>query len=137
LQEDGLETPRFDVDKETDEWSVSSRGARYPSESYDQYEKYRRKGVAHIAEQRFDDVALILRVRNPWNARNKILCLAGVRGIGTWGAGEFVKKMWPLLLQNLRGPSSADFWAIVGIRYENMDITKFSVFDADLVQYRQ
>src|SRR5687768_14680294 len=49
-------------------------GCTYESPSYDQ------------PDGPLDDVAMIIKARNPWNEQHKILIIAGIRGIGTWGA---------------------------------------------------
>lgn len=74
-----------------------------------------------LAEQALDDVAVVTKVTNPWNSFNRVFILQGVRGIGTWGAGEFVKKHWKQLSARL-SDKSGDFSVLVKIHYESCDI---------------
>lgn len=69
--------------------------------------------------------------------------MAGIRGIGTWGAAECLKKWWKPIYsakastRSIGGPSKAgDFAALVKVRYRNYDIkegtgmTHFADLDA-------
>lgn len=99
----------------------------YPSESYDQ------KGSVQ------DDIAMIVKARNPWAGQHRVLIVAGIRGIGTWGAAEFLKKWWEPLYHakeasRKRGTSKqGNFAAIVSVHYENYDIKNVTLVNfADL-----
>jgi hypothetical protein len=61
--------------------------ARYQSRSYDQVEEYLRSGVAKpdLPSKRYEDYAIVTKVASPWNEKNKVVWVAGIRGIGTWG----------------------------------------------------
>ena len=80
------------------------------------------------AGPRFDDMAVIVKARNPWAEQHKILIVAGIRGIGTWGAGEKLKKWWKDIYdskdssRSRRTEKQGDFAAIIGVHYEDHDI---------------
>ncbi len=88
----------------------------FPSESYKQ------------TGPQLDDMAVIVKARNPWAQQHKILIVAGIRGIGTWGAAEMLKKGWKELYdskdssRSRRTKKQGDFAAIVSIHYEDHDI---------------
>ena len=88
----------------------------FPSESYDQ------------SGPRLNDMAVIVKVRNPWAEQHTLLIVAGIRGVGTWGAAEMLKKWWKELYdskdssRNRRTRKQGDFAAIVSIHYEDHDI---------------
>ena len=88
----------------------------FPSESYEQ------------TGPRLDDMAVIVKARNPWAEQHKILIVAGIRGIGTWGAAEMMKKWWKEIYDSKdksrarRTEKRGDFAAIVSIHYEDHDI---------------
>jgi hypothetical protein len=90
----------------------------------------------------FDDVAIVLKMRNPWNPDKQLLIVAGVRGIGTWGAGEFLKKGYMQLYTKLHvsrfssALSSAQFAAIVSVCYQEFDITETHVILAKTIPLR-
>ena len=84
---------------------------------------------------RLDDVAIIIKARNPWAEQHKILIVAGIRGIGTWGAAEKLKKWWEDIYEKKgssrrRGTSKqGEFAAIVRIHYEDHDIKDATLID--------
>ena len=94
-------------------------GGTYTSDSYLQQDR---------RDQRQEDIAVIVKAQNPWAAQHKILVVAGIRGIGTWGAAEFLKKWWQDLYDQkdksrARGTTKAgDFAALVRVHYEDHDI---------------
>ena len=102
--------------------------ATYPSPSYTQ------------SGPGYEDIAMVVKIQSPWAAQHKILIVAGIRGIGTWGAGEFLKKWWEDLHQRkgqsrrLGTTKQGDFAAIVSVKYEEQDIkdvTLLGVVDLD------
>jgi hypothetical protein len=104
--------------------------AIYPSASYEQ----ENQTGGHL-----DDIAVVIKAQNPWAAQYKVLIVAGIRGIGTWGAAEFLKKWWKDLYlrkdrSRKRGTSKqGDFVAIVSVCYEDHDIKHVNVLHvADL-----
>jgi len=76
------------------------------------------------------DIAMIVKTKSPWGAQKRILIIAGIRGIGTWGAAEFLKKWWrPLYKQKgsdrHHGMSKqGDFAALVRVHYKDLDIKR-------------
>lgn len=108
--------PSFEQEPHTGRLQIRWNKGAYSSESFDQ------------PGPEYDDVALIVKVRSPWDDRRKILIVAGVRGVGTWGAAEFLKKWWRPLYEWLGrsrrfGTSKrGDFAALVSVRYCNYDI---------------
>ena len=75
--------------KDSGEWTICDDTVR-DSPSFEQERLYRAQGILQrdMAEQTFTDYAIVSKVTNPWNPSNRIVWLAGIRGIGTWGAGE-------------------------------------------------
>ncbi len=104
--------------------------ANYLSESYVQ------EVDPKNANGPLDDVAIIMKVHNPWNKSKKLLLIAGVRGIGTWGAAEFFNKSWKELYRSLHrlpiglSMNTKDFAAIVSVRYQDYDIKGIHLIDS-------
>ena len=113
----GDRIPIFEKVDGTDEWLINWKGAVYRSPSF-----------THHAGPIYEDVAMIVKVQSPWDAQRKILIIAGLRGIGTWGAAEYLKKWWPELYEKKsrsrsRGTSKeGDFAALVKVAYADNDI---------------
>jgi hypothetical protein len=105
-------------------------GAHYHSPSYEQIEKYQQAGSPgqDLSGKQFEDYAVITKAPNPWNHVNKVVWLAGIRGIGTWGAAECIKKGWRQIHDQLpRDKKDHDFSALMKVRYDNCDITSVEV----------
>lgn len=108
--------PYFEVDQGTNKIYIRWNKGNYPSESYGQ------KGPD------FTDIAMIIKARSPWAAQHKILIVAGIRGIGTWGAAEFLKKWWKALYDEKGNDrkkavcKEGDFAALVEVQYRDSDI---------------
>jgi hypothetical protein len=69
------------------------------------------------------DSGLLVKTSNPWNHRTntKVIAIAGIRGIGTWGAAEFISGD---SIAELQGEmSNSDFAGVVNIVYRNWQIT--------------
>lgn len=76
-------------------------------------------------QSRSRDTALLLRIPNPFNPANEVIVIAGIRGIGTWGASDCLRKSAKTLADELRKKVSnpkAGFLAIIDVVYENFDI---------------
>lgn len=92
-----------------------NRGS-YPSDSFTQQ------------GPEFDDIAIIVKAQSPWAGQRKILIIAGIRGFGTWGAAECLKKWWqPIYAKKCssRGrhcSKTGDFAALIGVKYRENDI---------------
>jgi hypothetical protein len=108
--------PTFDYDPNTKERRILWNRATYLSDSY------------HQEGPELCDIAMIIKARNPWVAQRKILVIAGIRGFGTWGAAEFLKKWWEPLYQkkssskSRKTSKSGEFVALVSVHYEDFDI---------------
>jgi len=97
---------------------IKWKGAMFCSDSYQQ------SPDSNI----FDDVAMIVKCQNPWGDSHKILIVAGIRGIGTWGAAEFLKKWWHPLYERV---GNNNFVALVQVHCENYDIKHVNLLLAD------
>lgn len=108
--------PYFKEDKESKNMHIVWNKGIYPSESFGQ------KGPD------YSDIAMIVKARSPWAGQHKILIIAGIRGIGTWGAAEFLKKWWKPLYERKgkdrrkKISKAGDFSALVEIQYKDSDI---------------
>lgn len=112
------------------EWLIKDIVGDFPSQTYNEIQNYiESEGEPHgVASQELNDVAAITKITNPWNAVNKIFIIAGVRGIGTWGAAECIKKGWGEIYEALPAKNKrADFSALVRIKYKNCDIISSKV----------
>lgn len=108
--------PDFKEDTSNGRWHIEWNKGRYPSESYEQ------------EGPEFTDIAMIVKAPSPWAAQHTVLIIAGIRGIGTWGAAEFMKKWWKPLYDR-KGKSrpgridkSGGFAALVEVQYKDSDI---------------
>lgn len=111
-------------------------GAHYQSRSYKQVEEYLRSGVARpdLPSKQYEDYAIVTKVTNPWNEKNKVVWVAGIRGIGTWGAAECIKKEWRQIYDQLPPQKKdCDFSAFLKIEYDNCDITSVEVRRVELL----
>jgi hypothetical protein len=126
-----------DVPGASSQIQIKWNGGTYTSDSYLQQERRDRKQ---------EDLAVIVKAQNPWAAQHKILIVAGIRGIGTWGAAEFLKKWWQDLYykkdaSRARGTSkTGDFVALVRVQYEDHDIKDASLIhlvDLDRVYFNR
>ena len=110
---------------DTKEWQIKDLVmGNFPSKSYNEVKNYLNNGGKphELPNQELNDVAVITKITNPWNALNKIFIVAGVRGIGTWGAAECIKKEWRDIYNALPKNKKTDFSALVTIKYKNCDI---------------
>lgn len=104
----------------------------YSSPSWGQEEEYLRSGVSRpdLPSKSFRDYAIITKVSSPWNEKTKVVWVAGIRGIGTWGAAECVKKRWQQIYSRLPDDAKdSDFSALIKVQYNNCDITSTEVQD--------
>ncbi|MEW8632246.1 MAG: hypothetical protein AB2591_19790 [Candidatus Thiodiazotropha sp.] len=85
-----------------------------------------------------DDLAIILRRPNPKNESCSVIVLAGVRGIGTWGASDHLRKYASQLYRRIRkdpeGALSKGFLAVLDVKYEKFDIRKSRIKDITSVE---
>lgn len=125
--------PRFEaVHENPSQLYIRWNNAVWPSPSYHQ-------------EDKLEDVAIILKAQSPWAGQQKILIVAGVRGIGTWGAAEMLKKWWKDLYdrkgrsRRLGMTKQGDFVAMVSVHYEASDIKRVKLLaleDLDRIDAR-
>ncbi len=111
----------------------------FNSPSWGQEEDYLENGVSRheLPAQSFRDYAVITKVSSPWNQKNKVVWVAGIRGIGTWGAAECIKKRWQQIYAKLPdNAKDADFSALIKVQYDNCDITSTDVQDLFVLRRR-
>jgi hypothetical protein len=73
--------------------------------------------------QKSGDMALLLRKQNPKNESNVVIVIAGIRGIGTWGASDYLRKHSRALARRLEEKHKhIGFLADIEVEYENLDI---------------
>jgi len=125
--------PQFVKDSATERWSIRWNQGTFPSESYTRLEELGRLDDSNTrpspaGEAELNDVAVIVKARSPWAGQRKILVIAGIRGFGTWGAAECLKKWWKPLYDKKRSSKElgtskdGDFVALVSVRYKEYDI---------------
>jgi hypothetical protein len=70
--------------------SIRGRHTTYESGAYD----VNNAEAAENPELGIEEHALLIKVKNPGdpNSRTKVLVLAGIRGIGTWVAADYLRK---------------------------------------------
>lgn len=115
---------------ERDRWEITDGDGYYPTSAEEQYKGYIENGISlrEIPTKKFDDFAYITKITNPQNRKNKIFIIAGIKGIGTWGAAECLKKEYNQIYENLpQNKKDCDFSALINIEYDNLDITKIVV----------
>lgn len=115
---------------------IDREGAAYHSKSYEQVTNYINSGIpkADLPRQAYDDYAVFTKVANPWNKKMKVVWLAGIRGIGTWGAAECIKKEWRQIYEQLpSNEKNCEFSALLKIKYDNCDITSVEVLRVELL----
>ena len=132
LLEDHSTFYRFEKQENSGKWYITDNLGTWESKSFGQIEDFLAGGgrKANIPELLLDDVAVINKISNPWNKTNKIFIIAGIRGIGTWGAAECIKKNWKQLYSRLpvkQKEKNCDFSALLSIRFHNCDITNTEV----------
>lgn len=74
------------------------------------------------------DYAIIAKTINPWSPAHRLLIVAGLRGIGTWGAAEALKKSWQEMYEkkgddrNKGTSKGGNFVAVLRVHYQDEDI---------------
>lgn len=83
------------------------------------------------------DIGFILRRPNPKNPSCSVVVLAGIRGVGTWGASDHLRKNAKKLFARVKKDDSNaidhGFLAILDAEYEKFDITHTRVKDISSV----
>ncbi len=79
------------------------------------------------------DIAFILRRPNPKNDSCSVVVLAGIRGIGTWGASDHLRKhaqkLSARVAKDQDNAIKQGFLAVIDVDYENFDIAQTKVKD--------
>ncbi len=129
-KEGGL--PKFLIDDVTKRNYIRFHGNKYESTSYDVIEECIKNGSSPENAEMLD-YAAIIKTSNPWEPDKRILILAGIRGVGTWGASEFIKKHWEKLYNKKRSDGKhtkrGNFAAIIKVLYKDCDLKEFSLED--------
>jgi len=127
----------FDEDKESEKYNIKNNrnvGVSYNSPSYEQIEQFV-KDKSDISAQKIDDFAIVSKLDNPKNPKNKILILAGIRGIGSWGVAEMFKKDWKVIYERV-GKKIDSFSAVVAVKYKNSRIDSTEIRDVQSIDTR-
>lgn len=126
----GIQCYYFDCDSETGFWHIRRGQGTWESSTYHQIDELVKKGVDEndLPRYEFDDMAVITKIDNPFHSQNKVFMVAGVRGIGSWGAAECLKKEWRQIYDKLpKDKKSSNFSALVSIKYKDYDIVDIRV----------
>jgi len=122
--------PQFHCDKDLNKVYLRIGGARFDSESYEAVEECIANGKLP-AEGEINDYGIILKATNPWDNNKKVIILAGIRGIGTWGAAECLKKSWKDIYQRKMSKGTkrktGDFVAVIKVVCNQSDLTEFKI----------
>jgi hypothetical protein len=99
----------------------------YPSKSYEEIKKYisanQNNGRSiDFGSGEYHDYGYITKISNPDNSKTKLFIIAGIRGIGTWGAAECLRTKWKDISSKLGEDKNSDFSALIEITYKNLDI---------------
>jgi hypothetical protein len=85
------------------------------------------------AEVELNDVAAIVKLKNPHNPNAIVIAIAGMRGIGTWGAADCLRKcakeIYSRKRRGKRFRKSGEFIIVVSTRYKNFDIVRADIKD--------
>ncbi|NUO00770.1 MAG: hypothetical protein HUU01_09150 [Saprospiraceae bacterium] len=117
-------TERIDKDR----WRIiDGEGGIFPSETYSQIELYLKNGIPEnqIGQMGLCDTGYITKFSNPLKSENKVMIIAGIRGIGTWGVAECIKKKYKEIYKILQDAKTEkkDFSIRIRILYHNYDIS--------------
>jgi hypothetical protein len=103
------------LDDKDEKWCINFEGALLKSPSYDQVDQLVKINM-RPEEGMQSDYGVLARVPNPWNINRKMLIVAGIRGIGTWGAARYLREHPDEILKRSNG---GDFVCIVNVKYDN------------------
>lgn len=114
-------------------WQISIKGADYLSPTYSQIPTLRESGQ-NPANGPLTDYALLGRFRNHWNPELNVLMIAGIRGIGTWGAARHLRDNAESLKAKF---GRNEFLAVIEVKYQDYKIIETAlVNEALLSDYR-
>lgn len=126
------------VPNKTHEFFITDGIGKFESKTYRQVEDYLANGIPknRLNEQTYEDFGYITKITNPYNSdtnhKTKIYIVAGIRGIGTWGAGECIKKNWKKIYDKIDSTNKeASFSALIQLKYESMDISEIKVISVN------
>ena len=106
-------------------WWICRGQVRLRSDVFQQQQEAE-KNDTRPSELALDDVAVIAKFENPYDANNTLLVIAGVRGIGTWGAAYYLRQHSAELYERKSGsrPFKKDgqFIAFLSIHYQDFRI---------------
>lgn len=112
----GLE---WEFEQEGDEYPfIRTKDGKWQSASFAQERSLREAGKG-AAEGPLDDLAVIIRAPNPYNPAAKVLIISGLRAIGTWGAGKYLRQNAAAICKRTQG---GDFACLVRVTYHNWRI---------------
>ncbi len=134
----GIKIPLFAKDEETgserEEWFFTHNKQDYKSPSYGQERQLSADGISvtdmkKMRDKELEDKAFIFKTTN-WTPmekekknQTKLLVVAGIRGFGTWGAAEYVRKNSERLFQD---NESRDFMLPLSVTYRNRNIMQIT-----------
>jgi len=79
------------------------------------------------------DVGLLVKTKNPYKDGAIVLVVAGIRGIGTWGAADCLRKSAKEIYRRKRKNEvlrkDGDFSMVIAAKYKNFDIQATEVRD--------
>lgn len=140
LAHNNLNFYRIEKSSTSDEWRIVDNDGRYNTSVYAEYQKYLMQDIekSMIGRESFTDIAYITKVTNPRDSESKVIIIAGVKGIGTWGAAECIKKWSKKIYEKLpRNKKNRDFSALMRISYRNYDIVDVKVINIHLFEDRK
>jgi hypothetical protein len=115
------------VSDEPERWQIRFKGAVYLSPTYAEIDLLREQGKSP-ANGPLTDYALLGRFPNPWNPSVKTILIAGIRGIGTWGAARHLRERAHELAKEFDG---RDFVVIVKVGYRDYKITDTEIVNRE------
>jgi hypothetical protein len=106
-------------------WELLFNGTSYISPSHGQAKEARERGILE-PEIALDDYALVSKLsRLPrFSPNTKILIIAGIRGIGTWGAAKYVRERAGEIQKYV---GTSDFGAVLKITYDDWRIVEMEI----------
>lgn len=104
---------------------INTDDGKWSSASYSQEDNIRTSGKS-VEESTLDDMAIIIRSTNPMNPKTKVLIIAGIRGIGTWGSAKYLRQNAKELIKKTKGK---DFACLMKIQFSKWRIQKTELSD--------
>ncbi|MEM9546091.1 MAG: hypothetical protein AAGA77_08960 [Bacteroidota bacterium] len=132
LEENNLNFYRIEQIENSNFWRIVDNVGRYNTNVHEELEKYIDEGIemSNIGSESFTDLAYVTKTTNPWDSESKVIIIAGVKGIGTWGAAECIKKWSKRIYDKIpKGNKNKDFSALMRIHYRNYDIVDVEVIN--------